>query len=72
MSGELAIGMRVRILVPLLDEIKDRGVIYNYCPSRPWPWHVRPDDWPCDLFGRGIAFDATEIEPESEDSHEDQ
>ncbi len=27
MSGELAIGMRVRILVPLLDEIKDRGVI---------------------------------------------
>ena len=62
----LAVGVRVRILLPLMDDIKQEGVIYRHCPLRLWPWHVRPDNWPGGDLGGGIAFDATEIKPLSE------
>jgi hypothetical protein len=67
--SELAIGMRVRILIPLVC-LRDRGVIYNHYSKRHWPWHVRPDDWPCDDFGGGIAFAKEKLEPEREEQHE--
>lgn len=64
---ELYIGCRVRILVEnkAALEISETGVIYNYLPARPWPWHVRPDNWPPHV--PGIAFSAQEIEPLEEE-----
>lgn len=58
----LSIGMKVRILRPLLDNsIEKQGTIYNYLPSRPWPWHVRPGNWAEAV--PGIAFTEAELEP---------
>jgi hypothetical protein len=57
----LRVGMSVEILIPLDDGIAQRGIIYDYLPSRPWPYHVRPDGWEKDA--PGIAFSADEIKP---------
>jgi hypothetical protein len=70
MSG-FALEKRVRILVPLVERIKDRGVMYAHSPDRRWPWHVRPDDWPGGDLGRGIAFAENEPALESEGEDED-
>lgn len=61
MSQALQKGMRVNILVPMLPDIPKQGVIYGYCPSRPLPWHVRPDGW--SPKKAGIAFKSEEISP---------
>jgi hypothetical protein len=54
------VGMKVRILLPLREGIEQQGTIYNYMPSRPYPWHVLPDNYD-DIYG--IAFTEAEIEP---------
>lgn len=54
----LAVGARVRILVG--EEEGKLGTVYNHLPSRPAPWHVRPDDYDPDV--PGIAFKADELD----------
>ncbi len=56
----LVIGTRVCILPPSVNRTST-GVIYNYVPSRQWPYHVRPDDWPENE--PGIAYTEEELEP---------
>lgn len=53
----LKVGARVRILMG--EEEGKLGTIYNHLPSRPAPWHVRPDGW---LDNAGIAFKADELD----------
>jgi hypothetical protein len=68
----LHVGQRVRILVAQnYEHVAGPGVIHNYLPSRPCPWHVRPDGAFWDN-GPGIAFHAWELESleESEGNHE--
>lgn len=66
LTTKLAIGQRVRIIIPVSRCTTQEGVIYDYLPSRIWPWRVRPDGefWE----GEGIAFLAEELEPIAEES----
>ena len=64
--SKLHTGQRVRILIPLCCEISQQGTIYDYLPSRPHPWHVRPDGRP--QSEPGIAFTAEELKPIEEES----
>ena len=48
-------------LVSAHSESAAPGVIYDYVPSRRWPFHVRPDGWPEDVAG--IAYTEEELEP---------
>lgn len=56
------IGQRVRIVKSDSLECGNLGTVYDYLPSRRWPYHVRPDGefW---RDGPGIAFTAEELEP---------
>lgn len=57
--SNLAIGARVRIRYG--RELNGcLGTVYNHLPSRPYPWHVRPDGW--DKNEAGVALKADEIE----------
>lgn len=59
LARALRIGARVRILAA--GEMQgQQGVIYCHLPSRPAPWHVRPDGWPADEAG--VAYMADELE----------
>ncbi len=66
--SELQIGMRVRILHTFFRaEVPETGTIYNYLPSRPCPWHVRPDGWP--EHQAGIACRQEELTPLEQEAH---
>lgn len=54
----LKIGARVRIQMG--EQTGKLGTVYNHLPSRPAPWHVRPDSWPEDV--PGIAYKADELD----------
>jgi hypothetical protein len=56
----LKVGDRVRVLVANRDGTYHDGTIYRHLPSRPHPWHVRPDGWPSDVAG--ISYSASELE----------
>lgn len=61
----LAIGTRVRItaLGSLCGQI---GTVYDYQPSRPAPYHVRPDGWPANRAGVACVADELEVLNEEE------
>ncbi len=54
------IGARVRIIAKDSNHNGCSGTIYNHLPSRPYPWHVRPDGWNTDE--PGIAYKEDELE----------
>lgn len=58
-ARHLKIGARVRIQAAgqMRGEL---GTVYNYLPSRPWPWHVRPDIWA--EGSPGVAYLADELD----------
>lgn len=60
-AQQLAIGMRVHILLPFYDGIYRDAIIYEHIPGRPWEWHVRVVGWPHDEDG--MAFATDELEP---------
>lgn len=60
----LQVGSRVRILVG--DYAGQLGTVYNHLPSRPAPWHVRPDLWPQDEPGIAYTVDELEVIREEE------
>lgn len=58
-TRHLKVGARVRIQAAgqMRGEL---GTVYNYLPSRPCPWHVRPDMWA--EGSPGIAYLAEELD----------
>lgn len=57
---ELTIGDRVTIVRLGSTNYGKMGTVYNYLPSRPAPYHVRPDGWP--EHQAGIAYTREELE----------
>lgn len=53
----LKVGARVRIQMG--KQAGNLGTVYNHLPSRPAPWHVRPDGW---LDCAGVAYKADELD----------
>jgi hypothetical protein len=60
MDEKFSPGARVRITAPDSDHNGQCATVYNYLPSRPYPWHVRPDGWSEDE--PGIAYGEDELE----------
>ena len=63
---KLAIGMRARVTSPEFESFGKTGIIYDYLPSRPWPYHWLPDGAEPGT-GEGIAFLEDELEPIEEE-----
>lgn len=67
-DNPLHVGVRVRILCD--GELRgETGTIYNYLPSRPAPWHVRPDTWPRTQAGIAYKMDELELIDEPMNQH---
>lgn len=60
--SQLHVGQRARVISPEFESCGKTGTIYNYLPSRPWPWHWLPDGAQPGT-GAGIAFTEDELEP---------
>jgi len=58
----LRIGMRACVISPDFESFGKEGTIYDYLPSRPWPYHWLPDGEEMGT-GAGIAFTAEELGP---------